>query len=1253
MTGVCVRLKLCFCIAALVVPSSLLAQGGGMGPEHIPTSLDDVELLAQEAAFRPPVRALPPRSGSGSSSGFDHNSNSRFDPTVSRFNPTAASRFDPTVSSRFSSNSPSRFDPNAKSRFDPSPSSRFDPNANSRFNSASPPRVDREERTSPRVDHSSRRSKFSPSPREQAPKLAPKTDRREDSRRDSRRESVPRRSPPALAPRRGGLQALQARRAPPASQPEITTTTPKPKIPFATANAEFRFSKPRTSPRITFIPQDRGARFDRKLLPHQIAAAAGKFSRPISEITKPVAKVTKPTTTEKPRKIVPSTSTPSKTEKPKDDYNLYDYYYDEEYYYYEDGETKNGTKSAHQEVKDELIAKNKIQISITPKTVTEGAPNHKFTTSSLRTTMSHSTSGKASLSDLLFSKLEDSKDDIKSTNISNDIAQPGSSREPRLHFTTSVMNETSETNETLENKTDSLSDTVIDEKPMQDIKSNESSMVDATIMEEKANHDDPQKSQLELKSKIVAIPEDAVEIPSTGNSEATVSLDKNVDNSSNSNGAIVEDKPLEIASSLDENVNDTSNNNAAIVEDKPSLPEPEIDVVNNKTEDEIPKSETSPSISENEQDLFLASLFGGTKKPKIDKEKENAEISQYEKDSFLASLFGGPAPSRPSPSSTDNETNQPLVKTEETHEHVIPSGFKPREETAPKIPVVKNKEIPAHLLPKGFKPTVAEDATPEVSAVEILEHLLPEDFKSLVNAEVKIPEVKTKEVPAHLLPKGFKPSGGEKKLKLPEIKAKEVPAHLLPKGFKSSKVDDEEKLPVIKEQEVPAHLLPKGFKSSIVDEAIKTKEVPAHLLPKGFKPKNDEAVTEDTSLKALFGLKEDSKAGRFPNLLNRASFLTTTVRTGEEKEVRRTKTSGVAPLRPKIENLFDRIKTTTERTAPPPTQASAYAPKKNAPLMEGAPESVGDAPTTTTRTTPRTTTTTTTTTTERPRPTTPGVCGSRCRLAGTLRLLNGTHWVPELANRDTAEWQALANALTRELNALYSRSRLNRWFVGVEVDNFSQGSVLVDYFLLLNDINAGIDTTDLKQMTNAMLAEPEQHTLGEFTVDPEYTDFVVIRERHSQSQKDDGSYLIPEWLIAVIVISLASFLFIIIFGVTVLISRARAQRRNVPLKVPLNEEMINKLNASQLSGLGGHYDPSYDLEAIWDQNTMAHHKPPSSRRHGYNPAYDVNIYDSWRTDWSGPYGSSATYGKRRLEEEQPPRGNSRTLSADTYDPYNF
>ena len=44
-----------------------------------------------------------------------------------------------------------------------------------------------------------------------------------------------------------------------------------------------------------------------------------------------------------------------------------------------------------------------------------------------------------------------------------------------------------------------------------------------------------------------------------------------------------------------------------------------------------------------------------------------------------------------------------------------------------------------------------------------------------------------------------------------------------------------------------------------------------------------------------------------------------------------------------------------------------------------------------------------------------GVCGSKCRLAASLRVVGGTKWQPELVNRDTDEFQKLANEIEAEV----------------------------------------------------------------------------------------------------------------------------------------------------------------------------------------------------------------------------------------------
>lgn len=52
--------------------------------------------------------------------------------------------------------------------------------------------------------------------------------------------------------------------------------------------------------------------------------------------------------------------------------------------------------------------------------------------------------------------------------------------------------------------------------------------------------------------------------------------------------------------------------------------------------------------------------------------------------------------------------------------------------------------------------------------------------------------------------------------------------------------------------------------------------------------------------------------------------------------------------------------------------------------------------------------TTTTTTTTTVRPTQPGYCHSQCDLAGTIKIVDGVKWKPELLDHNTVEWKNLA-----------------------------------------------------------------------------------------------------------------------------------------------------------------------------------------------------------------------------------------------------
>ena len=50
------------------------------------------------------------------------------------------------------------------------------------------------------------------------------------------------------------------------------------------------------------------------------------------------------------------------------------------------------------------------------------------------------------------------------------------------------------------------------------------------------------------------------------------------------------------------------------------------------------------------------------------------------------------------------------------------------------------------------------------------------------------------------------------------------------------------------------------------------------------------------------------------------------------------------------------------------------------------------------------------------RPTTPGLCDEECEVAGTIKIVENATWMPELLDRNTREWQDLAEEIEREVS---------------------------------------------------------------------------------------------------------------------------------------------------------------------------------------------------------------------------------------------
>ncbi|XP_041787622.1 uncharacterized protein LOC121602927 [Anopheles merus] len=291
------------------------------------------------------------------------------------------------------------------------------------------------------------------------------------------------------------------------------------------------------------------------------------------------------------------------------------------------------------------------------------------------------------------------------------------------------------------------------------------------------------------------------------------------------------------------------------------------------------------------------------------------------------------------------------------------------------------------------------------------------------------------------------------------------------------------------------------------------------------------------------------------------------------------------------------------------------------------------------------------------RPTEPGLCHSECDLAGTIRIVDGVKWVPELLDHNTAEWKKLAREVETELNEVYSKAKnLSKWYKKVRIDSFNKGSVLVDYFVELTDLTRDVNTLEIRKMFHeALVPVPETTTpttttisaddydgeredeetkaekqpvqrenlqvqaqrvkevfqLGKFRVDPVYTDFTVIpKPILAAGPAIEDSLFLPQWAIAVIVIGLASLLFVILFGVTVLINRQKAAKKKAP--TPLTADMLNELNKNHMGGIENFgSEDLYNLDDAWDDR-MQDVKPKrfSNSMHGSSAS---NIYDSWRS----------------------------------------
>ena len=78
-----------------------------------------------------------------------------------------------------------------------------------------------------------------------------------------------------------------------------------------------------------------------------------------------------------------------------------------------------------------------------------------------------------------------------------------------------------------------------------------------------------------------------------------------------------------------------------------------------------------------------------------------------------------------------------------------------------------------------------------------------------------------------------------------------------------------------------------------------------------------------------------------------------------------------------------------------------------------------------------------------------------------------------------------------QLSEVYRNSLLSEYFDRIEVEAFSKGSVLVDYYVYFKNFEEQVSTSALKGLLNQQLQDVlGQPRLGRFVIDPNYTDFI-------------------------------------------------------------------------------------------------------------------------------------------------------------------
>ncbi|XP_043232461.1 uncharacterized protein LOC122386852 [Amphibalanus amphitrite] len=107
----------------------------------------------------------------------------------------------------------------------------------------------------------------------------------------------------------------------------------------------------------------------------------------------------------------------------------------------------------------------------------------------------------------------------------------------------------------------------------------------------------------------------------------------------------------------------------------------------------------------------------------------------------------------------------------------------------------------------------------------------------------------------------------------------------------------------------------------------------------------------------------------------------------------------------------------------------------------------------------------------------------------------------------------------------------------------------------------------------------------------------------------------------------------LIFGIVLMWNRRKRRARAPRTTVPLTADMLNELDKSHMAGVDNYgVEDVYDPDDAWNNEKVTYDRRLRSASRARNDdTKNYNIYDSWRSDYSGAHGSAAGWSRNKIE----------------------